>query len=103
MFCHKCGKEVAGQDKFCPSCGACLQVDSVAESYNQNLQYVVMEPKKTNIFAILSVCFCWSFLFGLIFGIVGLVQSKKLESGATVSAVGIALSLFLFLFVLYLI
>lgn len=108
MFCFKCGKEVKEQDKFCPSCGTYLQgvdIKSGTEQTGQvseqpTVQYIVAEPKRLNLFAILSLCFFWTFLFGLAFGIVGLVQSKTLKTGTAMSAVGIALSICVFLFAL---
>ena len=101
MNCKKCGSVITDQTKFCPSCGASLQGENISVIPSQQpMQYIVVEPKKTNVFAILSLCFFWTFIIGLAFGIVGLVNSKKLESGRAMSAVGIALSVFWLLFLL---
>lgn len=39
MFCHKCGKEITDDDKFCDNCGATVSVNNEKKNYWQWLSY----------------------------------------------------------------
>jgi len=100
-FCTKCGAQNDDGLAFCSSCGASL-----------NGETVVGEKKPFNVLALLgmifgiaSLVFCWSYGFGVLVGIAGLIMSimsrKKdpangmAKAGLICSIIGIALGVVL--------
>ena len=83
-YCWKCGAELMDEAVVCPKCGCA--VAELKQSENQG--------EKKNTVAIVG--FILSFLFaipGLVLGIIGLVQSKKLNGegkGFSIAAIVIS-------------
>ncbi|MCR4726389.1 MAG: zinc ribbon domain-containing protein [Clostridia bacterium] len=83
-YCSKCGTELVDEAVVCVKCGC-----AVGSLGNEP------EVKKKNAVALLG--FILSFFFsipGLILGIIGLVQSKKLKDGKGFSIAAICISAF---------
>lgn len=64
-----------------------------------SLDALESQKKSSKIFGILSICLCWFFIAGLIFGIIGFISAPKPKKvgrtvpGFTLSVIGILLSL----------
>ncbi len=93
-YCVNCGKELNESDNVCSNCGT--RVEGKKTYVNQ-----VSESSKTNGFAVagfvlalLSFFCCGSTsVLGLVFSIVGLVNSKKYnDNGKGLAIAGIAIS-----------
>ena len=86
-YCSKCGAELHDEAVVCPKCGCA--VDGVKVVNDQNAT-----PQKKNVIALVG--FILSFfvaIAGLICGIIGLVQSKKLnEEGKGFAVAAVAIS-----------
>ncbi len=106
MYCENCGANIdESKDlpKFCPNCGAQIVKSSdgtVSAVDKQKTVPVVItnvsEVKaSTNGYAIIGLIMALIYplaLLGLIFGIVGLRNSKKINSGAGLSIAAITIS-----------
>ena len=101
MYCPNCGEKLEENDSICPRCGC---------SINRTQGSIITPGKETNVFAIVG--FIFSFFIGtvgLIFGIIGLVRSKKTKSGeglsiaaVTISFIRIIVITLLYVYILYL-
>lgn len=106
-FCPNCGKELESGAKFCVSCGTTVNGDSQSTQISNNN---TNNQNNTNGMAIagfvisLVSLLCCGFLnwLGLIFSIIGLVQSKsKNGNGKGLAIAGIVIScIVLILFVI---
>lgn len=96
MYCKNCGKEITGNESFCPNCGAPVNAAPVQPR-------PVVQPKKTNEMCIIGLAVAaFSFLFngygivsiaGLVLSIIGLKDCKKKnEDGKTIAIIGICIS-----------
>ena len=106
MYCENCGANIdesKGVLKFCPNCGAQLvkNADGTANAVDRQKPVPVVvnnvsELKAgTNGYAIIGLITALFYplaLLGLIFGIVGLLKSKKINSGAGLSIAAITIS-----------
>lgn len=106
MYCENCGANIdesKGLPKFCPNCGAQLvkNADGTVNAVDRQKPVPVVvnnvsEVKAgTNGYAIIGLIMALFYplaLFGLIFGIVGLRNSKKINSGAGLSIAAITIS-----------
>ena len=108
MFCTKCGANLPDGTAFCSSCGRPQgqpanaqqpqeQQPAQGQPYAQQPYYLPINPAPTNGMAIAGLAcslFGVTCLFGLIFSIVGLVQSKKHPSkpGRGLAIAGIIIS-----------
>lgn len=99
MYCKNCGKEITGNESFCPHCGAAINAAPI-----RPMPRPVVQPKRTNEMCIVGLSFAaLSFLFngygvisiaGLILSIFGLKDCKKKnEDGRTIAIIGICLSI----------
>ena len=116
-FCTQCGSPLEEGSAVCPNCGNKIKsveeevVYSNPEPVNQNVSYDNGTPKKNNTFALVgfiislvNILCCGTFsIFGLVFSIIGLVESKKQNgngkgmaiAGIIISAIFIVLSILL--------
>ena len=114
-FCTQCGSALEEGSAVCPNCGNKIRkVEEevvYSEPANQNVTYENNGTKKNNVFALVgfilslvNILCCGSLsIFGLIFSIVGLVESKKQDgngkgmaiAGIIISSVFIVLSIIL--------
>ena len=106
MYCENCGANIdesKGVLKFCPNCGAQLvkNADGTVNAVDRQKPVPVVvnnvsEVKAgTNGYAIIGLITALFYplaLLGLIFGIVGLLKSKKINSGAGLSIAAITIS-----------
>lgn len=106
MYCENCGANIdesKGVLKFCPNCGAQLvkNADGTVNAVDRQKPVPVVvnnvsEVKAgTNGYAIIGLIMALFYplaLLGLIFGIVGLRNSKKINSGAGLSIAAITIS-----------
>lgn len=115
MYCENCGANIdesKGLPKFCPNCGAQLvkNADGTVNAVDRQKPVPVVvnnvsEVKAgTNGYAIIGFIMALIFplaLLGFIFGIVGLHNSKKINSGAGLSIAAIVISsIWLLLFIM---
>ena len=107
-FCSKCGCEVQESNKFCTNCGNDLS-EATVKSEPQ-----VSEPKQSNtnglaiagfVISLVSLLCCGGTAWlGLIFSIIGLVESKKKNGagkGLAIAGIIISIILLIFLIALY--
>ncbi len=113
MYCENCGANIdesKGVLKFCPNCGAQLvkNADGTVNAVDRQKPVPVVvnnvsEVKAgTNGYAIIGLITALFYplaLLGLIFGIIGLRNSKKINSGAGLSIAAITISLIWIVFV----
>lgn len=106
MYCENCGANIdESKDlpKFCPNCGAQIvkNADGTVNAVDKQKTAPVVitnvsEVKaSTNGYAIIGLIMALIYplaLLGLIFGIVGLRNSKKINSGAGLSIAAITIS-----------
>ena len=106
MYCESCGANIdESKDlpKFCPNCGAQIvkNADGTVNAVDKQKTVPVVitnvsEVKaSTNGYAIIGLIMALIYplaLLGLIFGIVGLRNSKKINSGAGLSIAAITIS-----------
>lgn len=106
MYCENCGANIdESKDlpKFCPNCGAQIvkNADGTVNAVDKQKAVPVVitnvsEVKaSTNGYAIIGLIMALIYplaLLGLIFGIVGLRNSKKINSGAGLSIAAITIS-----------
>lgn len=106
MYCENCGANIdESKDlpKFCPNCGAQIvkNADGTVNAVDKQKTVPVVitnvsEVKaSTNGYAIIGLIMALIYplaLLGLIFGIVGLRNSKKINSGAGLSIAAITIS-----------
>ena len=115
-FCTQCGSALEEGSAVCPNCGNKIRsVEETSVNYsepvvNQNVNYDNNGAvKKSNTFALVgfilslvNILCCGSFsIFGLVFSIIGLVESKKQNgngkgmaiAGIIISAIFIVLSI----------
>lgn len=101
-FCTKCGAQNEDGLAFCSSCGASLNSENVAGGEKKPLNTQALLGM---IFGIAALVFCWSYGFGVLCGIAGLILSlmaRKKEpkngmatAGLICSIIGIALGVIL--------
>ena len=110
-FCVSCGTEIAGDNSYCPNCGAPVERGNSRQAEvvygNQGVQ------EKSNGFSIAgfvislvsSLLCCGIFnILGLIFSIIGVVKAKSCGgkgkglgiAGIIISSIGIVLMIFCF-------
>lgn len=122
MFCTNCGKVIDDDAVHCVHCGAKVGEEPVAEQPQQPVYVVSQQPQTvyvvpqqvqekkdpTNIWAIIALVSTFvgpliipgiGMFAGLVFGIIGLVQSKKMEGkGKGMSIASIILSILIIVF-----
>ena len=118
MYCENCGANIdESKDlpKFCPNCGAQIvkNADGTVNAVDKQKTVPVVinnvsEVKAgTNGYAIIGLIMALIYplaLLGLIFGIVGLRNSKKINSGAGLSIAAITISsIWIFMLILVII
>ena len=118
MYCENCGANIdESKDlpKFCPNCGAQIvkNADRTVNAVDKQKTVPVVinnvsEVKAgTNGYAIIGLIMALIYplaLLGLIFGIVGLRNSKKINSGAGLSIAAITISsIWIFMLILVII
>ena len=108
-FCTQCGSALEEGSAVCPNCGNKIRsveeevvVNNPEPMVNQNVSYENNgEVKKNNVFALVgfiislvNILCCGSFsIFGLVFSIIGLVESKKQNgNGKGMAIAGIIIS-----------
>lgn len=84
MYCINCGKKMNDNQRFCTNCGT----ENIKNSNKQE------KKNNSNVLAIIGLitALLFSGIIGLILSIAGLFESKKLETGKTLSIVGIVIS-----------
>lgn len=116
MICKNCGAYVEDGTKFCTSCGA--SVDATTNNnpppFEPTGSYYSAEQPQARVlsaedpeayrvagssltFGILSVCFSWLSILGVIFGIVGITKMRKagrMGSKSPKKYVGLGLSIY---------
>ena len=116
-FCTQCGSALEEGSAVCPNCGNKIKsaeevvVNNPEPMVNQNVSYDNSGVKKNNVFALVgfilslvNILCCGSLsIFGLIFSIVGLVESKKQDgNGKGMAIAGIIISsIFIVLSILF--
>ena len=105
MFCAHCGQEIGDADKLCCYCGR--PKDSHV-NFQPKPYYPPINPAPTNGMAIAGlICSLFGVfsVLGLIFSIVGLVQSGKHPShpGRGIAIAGLVVSIFMILFYTFII
>lgn len=83
MFCKKCGKEIADDAKFCPSCG-----DTVAATSEKKEEAVTVEIPKDEISVGFSILSFLIPIFGIIYYFVKRKQFKTKAEACLISAIG---------------
>lgn len=103
-FCSNCGKEVSKESKFCANCGKEVSAEEVK---NENIVAKQSNPLAITGFVISLVsllCCGGTSWLGLIFSIIGLIESKKKNNkgkGLAVAGIVISTILLILLFVCY--
>lgn len=114
-FCSNCGKEVSKESKFCANCGKEIgveEVKSIVDGAKEEVKNENVVGKQSNPLAITGfvislvslLCCGGTSWLGLIFSIIGLIESKKKNnSGKGLAVAGIIIStiLLVLLFVCY--
>ena len=82
MYCKKCGSEIKEEDKFCIKCG--VEVDDIDTEINKRecvKNYMELSISAIVISVMVGIFSCnvFSIILGLIFSIVGCVQSSKVD------------------------
>lgn len=106
MYCENCGANIdesKGVLKFCPNCGAQLvkNADGTVNAVDRqkpvpvvvnNVSGLKVGTNGYAIIGLITALFHPLALLGLIFGIIGLRNSKKINSGAGLSIAAITIS-----------